>query len=305
VLSYTPTDKKRDGTWRAIQLTTPNPEHTIKVRTGYRAPAPPAIRPQIELTVRDLNRELIDVTPADFGVYEDGIEQKVEAFQEATAPVSVVLALDASGSMKKDAPAVMAAARAFVEALPDKDKLAVMMFADRPELVHDLSIKREQSLQAISDYRAAGGTALYDAVFEGVARLKRAEGHTALVVFTDGRDENNPGTAPGSVHTLNQVLTSLDGVETTVYAIGLGNADRPTLERLVAASNGEAYFPAQVSDLAGDFRRVVENLRRRYVLSYTSSNTVRDGGWRKIEIQPKRDGLVIETRGGYFAPEGY
>jgi VWFA-related protein len=179
-----------------------------------------------------------------------------------------------------------------------------MTFADKPRFSHDLTANRETSLLAISRYFADGGTALYDAVFDGVARLKRAEGRTALIVFTDGRDEDNPGTAPGSVHTLDQALDSLGGAETTVYAIGLGpNVDRPTLERLAEVSTGEAYFPADVSELGAEYKRILENLRRRYVLSYTSTNTARDGSWRRIEIRPARAGLSVETRGGYFAPE--
>lgn len=304
VLTYTPTNQKLDGTWRAIRLTAKNPAYTVKVRTGYFAPSPPPVRPQIELTVRDLNRELIDVTPNDLEVFEDGVEQKVDAFEEALSPVSVMLLLDSSGSMRKDAPAVMEAARTFVQALPTKDKLAVMTFSDKPELAHDLTTNRQPSLDAISKYVADGGTALYDAVFDGLARLKRAEGRTALVVFTDGRDENNPGTAPGSVHTLSQVLVSLGGVETTVYAIGLGpKVDRETLEHLASASNGEANFPDDVSRLGVEYRRILENLRRRYVISYSSTNTARDGAWRKVEIRAKRRGLVVDTRGGYFAPE--
>ena len=304
VLSYTPTNKKRDGTWRAIKLMPSNPDYTVRVRPGYRAPAPAAIRPQIELTIRDLNRRLIDVTPGDLQVLEDGEPQKIEAFQEALSPVSIVLALDESGSMRQQVDAAIEAARSFVLALPDKDKLAVMLFSDSTQMVHDLTTNRETSLKAISQYQARGGTALYDAVFDGIARLKRAEGRTALIVVTDGKDENNPGTAPGSVHTLAQVLTGLEGLETTVYAIGLGaGADRGTLERLAEASEGEAYFPADVSSLESEYKRILENLRRRYVITYTSTNTARDGSWRKIEIKPTRPGLSVETRGGYFAPE--
>jgi VWFA-related protein len=304
VLSYAPTNKKRDGTWRSVKLTTSNPDYTVRVRDGYRAPAPAPIRPQIELTIRDLERRLIDVTPADLAVFEDGEPQKIQAFTEALSPVSIVLALDESGSMRRDVDAVVAAARSFMLALPDKDKLAVMMFSDKAEFVHDLTTNRETSFQAVGRYRATGGTALYDAVFDSVARLKRAEGRTALIVMTDGRDEDNPGTGPGSAHTLDQVLTSLAGVETTIYAIGLGpDVDRPTLERLAEATSGEAYFPADVASLEAEYKRILENLRRRYVISYTSTNTARDGSWRKIEIKPTREGLSVESQDGYFAPE--
>ena len=57
---------------------------------------------------------------------------------------------------------------------------------------------REFSRDAIDEYRAIGGTALYDALSESLLRMKCAEGRRVVVVMTDGRDENNAGTAPGS-----------------------------------------------------------------------------------------------------------
>jgi VWFA-related protein len=218
--------------------------------------------------------------------------------------VSILLVLDSSGSMRKDAQAVIDAAKTFVRALPSQDKLAVMTFADRPELAHDLTTNREWSLEAINRYVASGGTALYDAMFESLARLKRADGRTAIVVMTDGRDENNPGTAPGSTHTLDDVMSNLSNVGATVYAIGLGpNVDRETLEKFADATTGETYFPSDVSTLEAEYRRILENLRRRYILSYTSTNFERDGAWRKVEIRSRREGVIVQTRGGYFAPE--
>ena len=108
VLTYTPKNQKVDGTWRAITVKTDDPTHTIKVRKGYTAPLPPPIKPSIELTIRDANRQFVDVTAEDLVVLEDGVEQKVEVFQEAVAPVSIILVLDESGSMKRAAPMVMA-----------------------------------------------------------------------------------------------------------------------------------------------------------------------------------------------------
>ncbi len=304
VLTYTSTNQRLDGSWRTITVTTPDPTHVVSVRPGYKAPEPPPIRPQIELTVRDLSRQHLDVTPADFRVLEDGVEQKVEGFEEALTPVNLMLVLDQSGSMRKDAPAVMDAARTFARQMPGRDRVGVMLFADRPAMVQDLSTIREFILRAIDKYEAVGGTALYDALMASLTRLKKAEGRKAIVVLTDGRDEDNPGTGPGSVHTLDQVLSSIREVEATVYAIGLGpKVDRTTLEQLVAASSGEAYFPADATLLADDYRRILENLRRRFVITYTSTNRRHDGGWRKVELIPTRDSIAIDSSGGYFAPE--
>jgi Ca-activated chloride channel family protein len=303
VLTYTPKNQRVDGTWRNVSVTTGDPTYRVTVRAGYRAPDPPVIRPQIELTIRDLARQYLDVTPDDLSVFEDGVEQKIEGFEEALTPISVMLVLDESGSMRKDAGAVADAARAFAKQMPGKDRVGVMMFADKPVLVQDLSTIREFVLRAIDKYQTGGGTALYDALTDSLEKLKKATGRTAIVVLTDGRDEDNPGKGPGSVHTLADVLTTLKEMGTTVYAIGLGpNVDRATLEQLATASSGDAYFAEDVTNLGENYRRILENLRRRYVISYTSTNRTHDGKWRVVEIRPKRPGIAIESEGGYQAP---
>lgn len=303
VLSYTPSNQALDGTWRAITVKTSTPRHVVRARAGYFAPAPPPIRPQIELTIRDANRLPVDVSLEDLVVTEDGVEQQVEAFQESTAPVSVMLVMDSSGSMRRDAAVVIEAAKSFVAAMPPKDSLGVMTFADKPAFVHDLSTDREGALAAIDKYQTIGGTALYDALHDSISRLSNVAGRRIVVVMTDGRDEDNPGTGPGSVHKLSEVLALLKEANTGVYSIGLGpKVDRETLERISQASGGESYFPLEVSTLAAEYRRVLDDLRRRYVISYTSTNSSRDGGWRKVEVKSKRNGIVIGGQTGYRAP---
>jgi Ca-activated chloride channel homolog len=303
VLSYTPTNQRPDGKWREIGVTTDRADYSVLARRGYVAPSPPPIKPQFELTVRDLTRQHLDVTPDDFTLLEDGVEQKVEGFEESLTPISMMLVLDSSGSMRKDAAAVLEAARVFARQLPGKDRVGVITFADRPELTQDLTTVREFILAAIGKYQATGGTALYDAMYASLDRLQKAEGRTAIVVLTDGRDEDNPGKGPGSKHTVDEVVARLKEVKSTVYAIGLGpTVDRATLQRFAAESKGEAAFPLSVDGLGDEYRRILENLRRRYTISYTSTNRVYDGAWRRIEVRPKREGLVVEMAGGYQGP---
>ena len=179
----------------------------------------------------------------------------------------------------------------------------MILFANRAVFAHDLSTTRAWSLEAIDEYEANGGTALYDAVYNGLMRLRGIEGRRVIVVMTDGRDEDNPGTGPGSQRTLDDVMERLKTVEATIFTVGLGSRiDRDVLERLARESGGEAAFPQDVSALPGEFRRILENLRRRYVLGYTSTNTQHDGGWRKVDIRSRRPGMVAVSRGGYFAP---
>jgi VWFA-related protein len=303
VLTYTPKNQKVDGTWRQISVKTVDKDLKVRARPGYFAPRPPPIRPNLEFTLTDSNNELSDMSMDQLQVVEDGVPQKLEAFQEATTPVSIVFALDSSGSMKKVVEPVKAAARSFIEQVRPEDSLALMTFADHASFSHDLTTRRDWSMEAIDRYTSIGGTALYDALFDALSRLKGIEGRRVIIVMTDGRDENNPGTGPGSSHTLAQVLERLKQTDAVIFPVGLGpKIDRPVLEQLAEVSGGEAFFPEDVSVLGADFNRVLETLRRRYVISYTSTNATRDGSWRKVEIKSLKPGVVVASRGGYFAP---
>jgi VWFA-related protein len=177
------------------------------------------------------------------------------------------------------------------------------MFADRSTLMQDLSVAREPSYNAIDQYKATGGTALYDALADSFARLKTVDGRRAVVVVTDGRDEDNAGTGPGSVRKFEDVMRLQRESGAVVYAVGVGaKVDRPPLEALARVSGGQAYFPLEPSELAEQYRRIVENLRRRFALSYASTNATRDGAWRKVEIRVRSSNLLVLSSGGYFAP---
>ena len=304
LLTYTPTNQRVDGSWRSIRLTTADPALVVRAKPGYFAPKPPPVRPTLELTAVDESRRVLDVTREDLVVVEDGVPQTVEAFSEATSPVSIVLALDQSGSMRRSADGVKAAARSFVEALRQEDRLAVLRFSDKAELAHDLTQFRSDALKAIDEYTSQGGTALWDAVHEANGRLRTVEGRRVVVVMTDGRDENASASGPGSVTRYEDLLEELRASGALVYVIGMGtNVDRERLQGLAARTGGEAYFPETVEAVSAEYARIVENLRRQYVIGYTSTNSTRDGAWRAVSVTSRRPGVRIASRGGYFAPQ--
>jgi VWFA-related protein len=303
LITYTPANQTIDGSWRTVTVRTTEASDLIRTRAGYFAPKPPPIRPTLEFTISTPNNDHPSLSASDLIVLEDGVEQTVDSFQEAVAPVSIVMALDTSGSMKPSVDAVKEAAQSFVEALQPQDKLAMVLFSDRPTFAHDLTKEREFSLAAIRQYAAAGGTALNDALYDSLMRLKKVDGRRVVVVMTDGRDENGPGTAPGSQHTLDDVLARLKEVDATIFAIGLGpKVDRAPLERLATDSGGEAFFPQEAGSLARDYQRILETLRSRFAMTFTSTNSTRDGAWRNLEIHSRVGDVVIKTRSGYFAP---
>lgn len=304
LITYTPKNQRRDGTWRNVSLRTYAKDLVVKARNGYFAPDPLPVKPSLEFTAMDLESRFLNLTADDLVIQEDGVEQKVETFHEATAPVSLVLALDTSGSMKRASPKVVEAAVSFVEALRPEDNLGMITFADRSLVAHGVTEDRSATIQTLQEYQAIGGTALYDALCDSLLMLKQRSGRRALVVLTDGRDEDNPGTGPGSVRSWDDVLHLLQQVDATVFAVGLGTKlDRDRLQLLATQSGGQAYFPEEVAQLASQYQRIIENLRHRYIVSYTSTNSKRDGGWRNVEIKARSTGVIISSRSGYFAPD--
>ncbi len=304
LIAYTPTHQTNDGAWHAITLASSNTSYTVRTKPGtsHRSPrrsdrfssswCPGSADSDLTLSRDDLR------------VVEGSVEQVVDTFYEATSPVSIAMLVDESGSMKSAVEQAKAAAKAFVEALRPEDSLGVIRFSDQVVLAQDFGTNRSESLAALDQYQAHGGTALYDALHRAIAGLAHVDARRVIVVFTDGRDENNAGTGPGSEVTLAEVMDELRDSGALVFAIGLGaKVDRGVLEHFAADSGGEAYFPETVDSLGDNYARIVENLRRRYTISYTSTNSTRDGKWRDVQISVPDQHVRIVQRGGYFAPD--
>jgi VWFA-related protein len=303
-LTYTPTNQRKDGTWRVITLSVADESYKVRARPGYEALHPAPVRASVEFTATDLRRQYIDLALDDLEVIEDGVPQNVDVFHEAVAPVAIVLAVDASGSMVRSAEIARQAASHFVDAARPTDPLAVVQFSDKAELVADLQLARDEAHDAIAKYTPRGGTALWDALQLSMQRLRTNEGRRVIVVVTDGRDENAASNAPGSVATWETVIAEAQAMDTTIYAIGVGTrVDRARLQQLADLSGGEAYFTNEIASLDSEYHRVVEDLHRRYVLGYTSTNGKRDGAWRVVELRSRAEPLRLRSRGGYRAPD--
>lgn len=303
LLAYTPANQRRDGAWRAIDVKVARPDLRVRARNGYHAPLAPPVRTSMEFTAVGAGQVPVSLTREDLVVLENGVEQEIDTYHEAVLPVTFMLALDASGSMMKSAERAAGAARDFVTAMRPEDELGMIVFASEARYVHSPTRRRDWSLEAIDAYRAEGGTALYDALYDSLAQIAGVPGRRVVVVVTDGRDENARSTGPGSRRTWEDVLAKLETTEATIYAVGLGaHVDRGRLQRLADRSGGAAYFPSGVETLAAEYHKILDELRRRYVVGYESTNRVRDGKWRTVDIRARHDGVVVRSRGGYYAP---
>src|SRR5918993_2466313 len=80
-------------------------------------------------------------------------------------------------------------------------------------------------------------------------------------------------------------------------------ASQDTLTSLAADTGGRAF--TDTNDFGEAFTRVVRDMSAYYLLGYSSSNTVKDGRFRRIQVRVKREGLRVEARAGYFADRDF
>ncbi|CAN5600055.1 hypothetical protein BH23ACI1_BH23ACI1_06780 [soil metagenome] len=172
----------------------------------------------VNATVTDASGRFVSgLRQDDFRVYQDDQLQTVTHFDNERVPVSLGILLDTSGSMhgERMAAARRALHRFLYDLLGPEDEVFLMKFDTRPELVQDWTRDRRQVGSALARVRAAGGTALYDAVAAAIPKMQGgAHRKKALVIISDGND-----TTSGT--TLRALQPLIRQSEVLIYAIGI------------------------------------------------------------------------------------
>ena len=80
-------------------------------------------------------------------------------------------------------------------------------------------------------------------------------------------------------------------------------ASQDTLVSLAEDTGGRAFL--DTNDFGDAFTRAQRDLSAYYLLGYSSTNTAKDGRFRRVQVRVKRDGLRVEARAGYFAERDF
>lgn len=239
----------------------------------------------------------------DFEVYEDGQRQVISFFEDEDTPVSVGLLIDHSGSMLTKLPGVTSAITVLAEMSDPRDEVFVVDFNDFVSVEDDpgdLPMTDAARIQrAIRAIAADGQTALYDAIYEGLLRLRYARWQKrSLVIVSDGGDT-------ASRHNFSEVLTLARESQVTIYSIGLlddsGDEQNPKiLKRLSSETGGLSFFPDSPSAVNNVALRIGGNLREQYTLAYVPQTRPREDTYHKIDVHVNNKGkLHVRTRMGF------
>jgi VWFA-related protein len=291
----------------------------------------------LPVTVRDSNGRLIrDLTRSDFHVFEDGREQPLSDLALRQVPVDIVLMIDASSSVTSNLDDFRRAVEGFATRLAPEDRISLIKFDDRVELLQDWTQSKFQLHRALNRIQAGMFTRFNDALLLAAKeQFRSTKSRRAIIVLTDGIDSGHGATA------FEVALQGLLQAQVTVYVVSntaieraakkaeLDSMTRGTeselrfnqirmddlreglrvidlseerLAQLTTATGGRLYKPPSFDALDATYAEVADELRHQYSLYYTPLNRERDGSFRRVLVETDTPAYHATTRVGYFAP---
>lgn len=231
-----------------------------------------------------------------FEISEDGVPQKIEAFEYAkNSPITVGVVVDTSGSMKESLLEVQKAAIGFLGAtLRPQDRGFTMDFNVAPNMLMPLTDDKKKLTLSLAGLRAEGGTAIYDTLMQALYEVQDVQGKKALVLLTDGEDNRSDYDFATA-----REYAKRSGV--SVYTIGFRinrSETKAKLNELARVSGGKAYFVNTAEELKGTYKEIELELRSQYIITYYSHSGTKN--WRSVEVKMTPKNFKVRTIAGYY-----
>jgi Ca-activated chloride channel family protein len=292
----------------------------------------------LPVTVRDQQGKLVtNLTQKDFRVFENGDQQQLSDLALRQVPVDVVLMVDSSSSATSNLDDFRRAAEAFAAKLSADDRISLIKFDDRVELLQDWTKSRFQLRRALNRISSGMFTRFHDALLlAGKEQFTSSKSRHAVIALTDGIDSGQGfarfETALQSLlqaqatvfvisnteierkkkqEELDSLLSrsdsavkfnqiSIDGLRQGLRVLDLSEGN---LSQLCDLTGGRMYKPESFRDLDSTYAEIAEELRSQYALYYTPRDTRRDGKFRRVQVDTSNPTHRVSARVGYFAPK--
>jgi Ca-activated chloride channel family protein len=299
----------------APKPTPPDPNAPLEGKDALQARNNERIRVDVNLvlipvTVTDpLNRLVTGLERDNFFVYESNTLQKIKSFASEDTPVSIGIIFDLSGSMSNKILRARDSIVEFLHTANPQDEFFVIGFNDRPELIEDFTSSVDDIEARLMSVRAGKRTALLDAIYFGVNKMKQAKNERrALLIVSDGGDNR-------SRYTENEVRNIIRESDVQIFSIGIFDQYAATPEErtgpvllndISEETGGQLYRVDDIADMGDIATKISAELRNEYVIGYRPEDSRKDGKWRKVKIRldppPGLPALTVHARTGYYAP---
>jgi len=232
----------------------------------------------------------------DFSVLEDNKPQEIARFEKVTdLPIHAAVALDISASMEPNlAKAQQAALSFFQSIIKPKDRAAVVVFNDHPNLTVKFTNDTKALAGGLAGLKAERGTALYDTLVFTLYYFNGIKGQRTLLLLSDGKDE-------GSRFSYEDTLEYVRRAGVIIYTIGIGkDVDKRKMEKIAEETGGRSFFVKDADALEGIYATIEKELRSQYLIAYQSGNTTGANDFRSVELKVAQPGLEAKTMRGYY-----
>ncbi len=231
--------------------------------------------PSVSAVINVLDANGQPVSGLDASVIQATVDGKpadvtqVQPVADSQVALSVILAVDVSGSMAGDPLAsARQAASDFVRGLAPQDSVSVLTFGDSVNTVLEPTADKDAVTASLAQLTAGGNTALYAATRQAIAKAADSpSARRVVILLSDGVDYGGKSNV-----SRDDVLAQAKAISVPVYTIGLGSdVDTNYLNDLATATNArflETPSPAGLSQLYNDIAGL---LRGQYVVSLSSA----------------------------------
>ena len=255
----------------------------------------------LEASVQDQQQRFVKgLQPSAFSLLENGVPQTLDIVRQEDVGATFALLVDSSASMSRRMDFAQRTAATLAGYLRPQDRIVVAPFARTVGAVTGPTNDRPTILEGIRAIRPSGGTAILDSLAQMCRSLADAEGRRAIVLITDGYDEQ-------SSTTFEEALASVKKAGVTVYVVGVGGVagisikGERLLRRLAVESGGRFFFPSRDEQLPEVHDVLTGDVQNRYLITYTPTDQTPDGTWRAITVKTGNPQYAVRTRAGYDA----
>ena len=263
----------------------------------------------LNFSIRDKARHTVsNAQKEDIAIYEDEVSQEVTFFEAEPAPLSLIVLLDVSESVRAFSGQIRAASTVLPDLLQEGDEVAVIAFSDLPNLFQEFTNdprKIRAALQrAATDF--SGATNVNDSLYLAARKLtaQTGERRRAILLVSDGK---------GNRGERERAFEQLKDCGATLLALGIGTTSKLArgpvlLTRWIRETGGQLLFFSSENELKRNLRAALDAVRCQYSAAYVPTNRSRDGSFRhlKVEIAPQSlltsRQAIIQGPEGYFAP---
>ncbi|MBN1450912.1 MAG: VWA domain-containing protein [Anaerolineales bacterium] len=213
-------------------------------------------------------------------------------------PVTTILVIDISGSMDKNDKigAAKEAAKAYVSGMRAGDQAGLITYDTQVYTVQPITTDIPTLISAIDGLQTGSDTAMYNALIEAEKALESVSGRKAIIVLTDGMDNQSSSTAEDVINSIGESGLSISAIGFgDITASGQEGLDEAGLRALAEGAGGQYAFATDAQTLSTLYRQYGQSLQSEYAITYISPSPLRDGINRDLTVSLSEIGVSMEA----------